>query len=146
MSQFAAEVCTLRKRFGTLFADLHGPAAAVPVAVAYDNEPETEPDIEKPFVRLRVDFVETYLAGLGNPRYWRDIGLVIAQVHVPQGKGEKVLLELMDEIAVVFKSQTIVDGAIQMVFWKPKPQRIGAEGPWYQANVITRWQSDFTAP
>lgn len=146
MSNFAAEVALIRKRFGTLFQDLHGPTSSLPVLVLYDNEPNGEPEVERPFVRLTVSFVDSKIAGLGSPRLFRDIGLAIVQVFVPQGSGEKLLLELVDEAADVFFAITVVDGATMCAFEKPKAQRVRAEGPYYQTNVTTKYYSDFTAP
>ena len=146
MSQFAAEIALIRKRFGTLFEDVHGPTSAVPVLVLYDNSPNGTPGVEKPYVRLKVDFVDSMLAGLGSPRLFRDIGLTIIQVFVPQGSGEELLLSLMDEVADIFFAKTVVDGPTEMVFDKPKGQRVGPEGPYYQGNITVKYRSDFTAP
>jgi hypothetical protein len=146
VSNFSNEVALIRKRFGTLFEDIHGPASATPVLVIYDNEPNEEPDVEGPYVRLKVDFIDSKIAGLGSPRLFRDVGLTIVMIFVPQGSGEKLLLELVDEVCLIFFAKTVLDGSTMCAFEKPKAQRVGVEGPFYQTNVTTKYYSDFTAP
>ena len=143
MSQAAVNL--IRSRFGSQFEDMHGPSDSVPVLCIYDNEPTKEPDVDKQFARLRVDWTRSYLAGLGNPRFFRDEGLVSVQLFTPQGAGDKILLDLAEEIRTIFQSLTVSDGGTVVVFQQPRYVRVGAEGPFYQMNVIVKFWADFTA-
>lgn len=143
MEMLEATGNAIRARFTTMFT------APTSVLTLYDNEPDGSPPAAGEFAKLRIDWADAILAGLGSPRLFRDLGVVTVQIFVPVGTGDGRLLELAGKARAVFQSVTVLVQASPLqaiAFLQPRFQRVGSEGPFYQGNVLARFRGDFTAP
>lgn len=102
--------------------------------VAYDNHEFTPPNDGSSWVRLTVVEGESNIAGLGDSqRLFRNVGVIICQIFVQDGKGSKAALDIADIL------ETIWGGASfnGITCRASSVTRVGADNGWYQVNVST---------
>lgn len=95
------------------------------------------------WVRLKIANTGADRASMGDPgnNVERNIGQVTVQVFAPAGDGEGAALELADVVRDIFRDW--VDNASGVRFRVPPYARqIGADGKWYQVNVIAPFEFD----
>lgn len=149
MPTFTDAANTIRKRFTDEF---HTKEPEVPIA--FDNvtglyeasgdivqESTDFSDNPAPWVRLNIRPGDARQVSLG-PRTWRNPGVVITQVFVPTGTGDKRTQEIAVAVASSLRGVT-VDG-VRFEATSP-PKFVGPDGGWYQTNIATPFEYDETA-
>ena len=106
--------------------------------IAFPNIEFTIPDPPSPFIRLSIKHGDTALLGCGLPKYQRSIGVVIMQVFVPEGQGDKLALQIVDEICTVLDNVDIST----VRFQSTRVKEVGVAGGFYQLNTLTPFTSD----
>ena len=140
---FEAVHNTIRNRFN---AQLVTGGSLAADDVAWDNlafDTHNEGDSSK-WVRLNVIPGESESLGLGSS-LMRVEGYVQASVFLTIDKGDKLALELADEIVAAFNSVTETYSGNTVVFRTPSDQNVGREGSWWQVNVLIPFYSDNAA-
>ena len=110
---------------------------------SYDRTPVAwpnkgfQPQSQEPWVRL------TILGGDGRQvatagRRLRRVGVITAQVFVPEGSGDRKAHEIADAVAGIFEAMTL-EG---VRFRAADLEHVGADGGWYQLNVSIPFEWD----
>jgi len=123
---------TIRSRFKTLIATPHS------LPTQYDNENETkQTDL---WCRLSILFGDSFQASIGAPssNRYRDTGVVVAQLFLPLGKGDKQLYQTAGYIKTAFKSVSVSG----VVFRTPSVKRVGRSENFWQVNVSCPFYAD----
>lgn len=95
------------------------------------------------WVRLNIVDSGADRASMGDPgnNIERNLGQVTVQVFAPSGDGEGEANELADAVRDIFRDWQ--DSASGLRFRVPPYARqIGAEGKWYQVNVVAPFEFD----
>lgn len=118
---------SIRSRFGTTVEDVES------VTVHYDNEPFESPG-DSAWIRCHIVFGEAVRRSLGSSssRY-RSVGVMMANIYTPIGKGDKAGLAIAETVRDAFRSVT-ADGISYRV---PSVIPVGRSdnGKWWQINV-----------
>tara|TARA_R100000458_G_C8278525_1_gene254894 strand:+ start:11119 stop:11547 length:429 start_codon:yes stop_codon:yes gene_type:complete len=111
--------------------------------VAWDNTTfETHDDGDtSAWVRFQVLDGESQIRNLGGTTA-RTLGLAVASVFVQAGQGDKLGLEITDEIVTAFKGVTHTYGGVTVNFRTPSVSTIGRDGSWWQINVTIPFYTD----
>lgn len=90
----------------------------------YDGEPYVEPVINRD---------EAFNADIATSPRIRHPGMLTLNVRVPLNEGDGRALEYADDLAEIFRNETIVGTGIQ--FRAPTIRPVGREGTWYRVQV-----------
>ena len=129
---FIADAVAIGQHFATEFALLQ---PTVPIDV--DNAAFKPPD-RTPWVRITILPGDSQLVTLGNRKRYLTLGTVTVQVFTPSGQGDGLALEIATDAATVMRSKTVSGVRLKT----PSVQRVGVDGPWFQLNVNTPYQSE----
>lgn len=128
---FEAMSNTIRSRFHTLIA------VAETVDVHYDNEIKNKP-ADKIWIRLNILPGQTTQVQIGAT--YRTVGIVIAQIFLPLGRGTKNLHSMADKVKTAFRAVTVSG----VVFRAPSETNVGRTENWWQLNVTIPFYADDT--
>lgn len=133
---YAVAHAAIRLRFETQWA------AATPAQ--YPNVKFTKPD--EPWVRVTIADARSDWASMGDPgnNVERNLGQVTVQIFVKSGDGEGIGLGLTDQVKAIFRSWSDASSGVRFVV-PPYARQVGADGKWYQINVVAPFRfDDFT--
>jgi len=69
-------------------------------------------------------------------------GVVVVGVFTSTGKGDRLSLDVVDEIVAAFRTTTHVAGGAQVNFRTPSVTHIGLAGAWWQTNVTIPFHTE----
>lgn len=112
------------------------------VAIQYDGVPLDTSSLTE-FIRFTIIPGDQERRDIGaSPVRYRQVGIAVAQVFTPIGRGDGRSLELCDAIIAAFRSVT-KDG---VTYRSPTaPTRVGVSGRFWQVNVSVSWFADLLA-
>ena len=131
----------LRNHFKTAVVDTSSNLADTDVAwdnTAFNSHRAGD---DKAWCRLQILTGESEGLNLGNDQI-RAQGIMLASIFTPAEEGDKLALELADEIVSACNSKTITLAGNTTILRTPSVNPIGREGAWYQINVSIPFQSD----
>ena len=104
--------------------------------VAWDNARFRDREVgdDEPWVSFHVLDGGSEQNGLGSVDI-RATGIALATVFVPIDRGDKIALELADEIKDGFFSTVHTYAGTRVLFRTPSVLTIGRDGIWWQVNV-----------
>lgn len=122
----------IRTKFKTL-ADSNA------LATAYDNN-TFDPASKPLWCRLTIKPGQSEQMSIGAPgaNRFRNPGVMFAQLFVPDGTGDKVILAMADIIANGFRSVAVTG----ITYMTPSITTVGRTEKWYQVNVTVPYYSD----
>ena len=112
------------------------------VHVVYENQKYDPTGV--PYLRLEMLDGDSFQAGIGavGNRRFRNTGLVLVSILVPQGAGDDIPRQWADLVAEVWRGQKVGD----LQFLVPTVDRIGpTSGAWWQINVWAPYYWDNNA-
>lgn len=124
-----------RKEIGSRFKTLIADALSLPTM--YDNQDTQEPE-SGDWCRLSILFGRGFLGEIGHVKRHRNVGVMVAQLFTPTGKGTASLMTNAKAIVDAFRDQSI-NG---ITYLEPAFIELGSEGKWYQGNVRVPWHTD----
>lgn len=146
MTSFLSAANTIRSRFSTQF---HNSEPDVPIA--FDNveglltsggdlvqEATDSNGNPKPWVRLNLRPGSANQVSM-SPRTYRQPGVVMTQVFVPAGRGDKRANEIAEAVAGALRG--VEENGVRLRATSP-PQFVGPSGNWWQTNVTTDFEYD----
>lgn len=112
--------------------------------VKYDNvgKSSVPPSGNSPWARVVLRHTGAQQASLSGPagkRRWERHGIITIQIFVPAGKGLAEVVDLPKIVQDAFEGQTTTNGAW---FRDVTINEIGADGSFYQTNVIALFEYD----
>lgn len=122
---YDATLETIRTRFKTEIATAHN------LPTQYDNHLKIkQTDL---WCRMTVLFGDSFQASIGSPgsNRFRDTGVMVAQLFLPNGKGEKDIWVMAGYIKAAFRAVSVSG----VKFRVPSAKRIGRNGNFLQVNV-----------
>ena len=120
-----------------------GAVARTPVA--YANNTFT-PTANVPWVRLSLSEGRGANASIGS-KHQRFGGIIYVQVFGVINTGEQVVKQLADEAAALFENVILNIGALGKLTCRvPSVETRGADGAWYQLNVVVPYYRDSLKP
>ena len=124
---------TVSSRFKTQVADV------LSLTTQYDNQNLDNPDNEN-WCRMTIIPGETQQVSIGSPSTNRErtVGVMIAQLFAPLGKGDGEILDIADTIRAAFKRVT--DSGV--TFKTPYLVRVGQKQDGWQINVVCPFYAD----
>lgn len=124
---------TIRTRFKTQVADTQS------LLTQYDNQDFTPPN-QTVWARLTILPGESFQVSNGGPngKRFRTPGIMIVQIFLPFGQGDKAGLELADVIKTAFRSKNVDS----ITYRTPSVSTVGKTGPWWQINVRCPFYND----
>lgn len=105
--------------------------------VDYGGNNEFKPSDEVPWVRLSINVLSSINGEVGGDMQRSD-GLIAVQCFVPVNTGEKLILEMVDDVVSTFQNKNF--GGVKC--YATNPVRVGESGNWYQYNASTVFQYD----
>lgn len=114
--------------------------------IAWPNKPDVKPNPKAPWIRLTIlpafaDFVG--MAAVGNRRF-RDEGIAIITVFVPEGEGDGQALTLAEAAAAIFRG-VVADGVHYVGTIGETPQvrpGFNDNAGWFLVPVHVPWFAD----
>ena len=127
----------INKAIASRFDALITVAESLQDKVEHDNAEFTKPD-EALWVRFTIKHGESVQLSFGSTKRFRFPGVAIAQVFMPQQKGDAEAVIMADKIATAFRSVT----AAGVTYRTPSVMNIGRVANEYQVNVTCPFYSD----
>lgn len=118
---------TGRKDVETRFQNYWGTTTEV----LYDNMTRV-PERGTPWVRLTINEGQSNIIGIADTNLYRNLGVIIVQVFVPEGQGTASARQLADQAAAIFRGAQFGSG---ITCRAPQLANIGVIDGWYQINV-----------
>lgn len=81
---------------------------------------------------------EANLAGSGTTRRYRSAGFLLFRIMTPTLEG----LDLADQLAEVIIKAYEITKSKSVRYISPRPNYVGNDGAWHQANVVVEFQYD----
>jgi hypothetical protein len=134
VTDITAMAQTVRVRFTREVADRWDG----PLPVQYDNDGAFVVPEDTRWVRWTIQLGETPRIAFGATKRYRNVGVGIAQIFVPFGKGNKPAMEVAAFIQAAFRSVT-EDG---VHFESPSVRPLGRVGAEWQVNVTCPFYAD----
>lgn len=138
---FSAIHNNIRNHFKTAVVDVSASLSADSIAwdnVAFDNQKASDATA---WCRLQILQGESSGLSLGSTAV-RAQGFMLASIFTPAEQGDKLALEIADEIVSACNSTTITLAGNTTILRTPSVNPIGRDGAWYQINVSVPFQSD----
>ena len=140
---FQAVHNNIRNRFKDNFIDTSSNVGTDDIA--WDNATFEEHDdgtaSDGIWCRFQILNGESEIRNLGGT-IARTVGVALASVFIPSGRGDKIGLVVADEIVSAFKGVTHTYGGVTVNFRTPSVQSIGRDGSWFQINVTIPYFTD----
>ncbi len=131
----------LRNHFNTAVVDVSSKLGDDDIAwdnVAYNKQKASDGTA---WVRLQILTGESFGLSLGSTAI-RAQGIMLASIFTPAEQGDKLALEIADEIVSACNSTTITLAGNTTILRTPSINPVGRDGAWYQINVSMPFQSD----
>lgn len=129
----------------TLFKDAWDTLGSAP-QVIYDDSPADLPD-DASYVRITVQHTASSQVTLGGKvslggagRRFRRTGIVAVQIFTPVGDGLTANDTLVDFTVDIFEGEST--GSDRVEFLNVRSNELGADGPWFQTNVVAEFNYD----
>lgn len=134
---YEAQDNAIRTRFSTVYA------GGTNHPVAYPNaEFKTQP-VDDVWLRFVMQDAGANQISMGDPgnNFHRHTGLLTFMIFTPLNQGDAEALQVADEVAAIFRGW---QDPTTRVFFRQPPfvRRIGADGKWYQVNLLCPFERD----
>ena len=131
----------IRNQFQTAVVDASSNLASNDIA--WDNTAFNTHDAgdSGAWVRFSILGGESEQIGLGSTTL-RARGIIVASLFVTAEEGDKLGLEIADEIVSAFNTKSFTHSGNTVITQNPSVEPIGRDGAWYQINVSIPYLSD----
>ena len=111
--------------------------------LVWDDTVDTVPrDKTSKWARVSLRHLDAEQATLANQdgvRRWRRVGVLAVQLFTPLGDGLTLADSVSSTIRGGFEGYSTAGG---VWFRRPRTQEVGADGPWFQVNVLVDFEYD----
>lgn len=102
-------------------------------------EPAGFPPKSGAWARVTMEDTESDRVSLGRTARYRTDGVLIVQLFAPGGTGRQTTRALAELVIGAFRGKRTAGG---VWFHREVARDVGADGPWWQTNVVIEYQYD----
>ncbi len=112
--------------------------------IDFENIEFEQPD-QEPWIRAVIVSGDSFPASLGSPAIdtrYRHIGRLVVQIFTMAGTGNDEAKSIADDIAAIFRGETVIQESQQIVFFAPEILQGESEAGWFRLTVSVPFQRD----